>query len=60
MERYINPYTEFDKWMFVLRNLSGLMERPAALQERVFNRLFEAAEIITQATGLSIKEIEEL
>ncbi|NDV64486.1 Rpn family recombination-promoting nuclease/putative transposase [Bacteroides sp. 224] len=35
----------FDKWMFVLRNLSGLMERPAALQERVFNRLFEAAEI---------------
>lgn len=37
--------TLFDKWMFVLRNLSGLMERPQALQERVFNRLFEAAEI---------------
>lgn len=37
--------TMFDKWMFVLRNLSGLMERPAALQERVFTRLFEAAEI---------------
>lgn len=35
----------FDKWMFVLRNLSILMERPIALQERVFNRLFEAAEI---------------
>ena len=37
--------TMFDKWMFVLRNLSGLQERPSALQERVFNRLFKAAEI---------------
>ena len=35
----------FDKWMFVLRNLSRLMERPASLQERVFTRLFETAEI---------------
>ena len=35
----------FDKWMFVLRNLSRLMGRPAALQERVFTKLFEAAEI---------------
>jgi len=37
--------TLFDKWMFVLKNLARLMERPAALQERVFNRLFEVAEI---------------
>lgn len=37
--------TMFDKWMFVLRNLSRLMERPLALQERVFERLFKAAEI---------------
>lgn len=37
--------TMFDKWMFVLRNLSRLMERPAALQERIFTRLFETAEI---------------
>ena len=37
--------TMFDKWMFVIRNLSRLMERPAALQERVFTRLFESAEI---------------
>lgn len=37
--------TMFDKWMFVLRNLSGLLERPSALQDRVFNRLFKAAEI---------------
>ena len=31
--------------MFVLKNLSKLMQRPAALQERVFTRLFEQAEI---------------
>ena len=37
--------TMFDKWLFVLRNLSSLFERPTALQERVFARLFEAAEI---------------
>ena len=37
--------TMMDKWLYVLRNLSKLMERPAALQERVFNRLFEQAEI---------------
>ena len=37
--------TQLEKWMFVLKNLSRLLERPAALQERVFNRLFEAASI---------------
>ena len=35
----------YDKWMYVLKNLSNLMQRPAALQERVFTRLFEQAEI---------------
>ena len=37
--------TLFEKWVFVLKNLSRLLERPAALQERVFNRLFETASI---------------
>ena len=37
--------TMFDKWMFALRNLSRLLERPKALQERIFARLFEQAEI---------------
>ena len=35
----------FEKWLFVLRNLSRLMERPLALQDRIFNKLFETAEI---------------
>ena len=37
--------TMFDKWMFALRNLSLLLERPKALQERIFTRLFEQAEV---------------
>jgi len=37
--------TMYDKWLFVLHNLSRLMKRPAALQERIFTRLFDQAEI---------------
>jgi predicted transposase/invertase (TIGR01784 family) len=37
--------TNFDKWMYVLRQLPNLQERPRSLQERVFAKLFEAAEI---------------
>ena len=37
--------TMFDKWMFVLHNLSGLLDRPQALQDRVFKKVFEQAEI---------------
>ncbi|MEW6365258.1 MAG: Rpn family recombination-promoting nuclease/putative transposase [Acidobacteriota bacterium] len=37
--------THFDKWLYVLKHLPDLQERPARLQERVFARLFEIAEI---------------
>lgn len=37
--------TVFDKWLYVLRHLPRLTERPAKLQERVFSHLFEAAEV---------------
>ena len=37
--------TMFDKWMYVLQNLYRLLERPKALQDRVFKKLFEQAEI---------------
>ena len=37
--------TMFDKWLFALSNLVQLLERPKALQERIFARLFEQAEI---------------
>ena len=50
--------TMFDKWLFVLRNLSRLMERPAALQERIFTKLFEQAEI-ARFTPQDAREYEE-
>ena len=37
--------TMMDKWMFVLHNLYRLLERPKALQDRIFQKLFEQAEI---------------
>lgn len=37
--------TLLDKWLFAIKNLATLMERPATLQEAVFKRLFEQAEI---------------
>lgn len=37
--------TLFDKWLYAIRNLASLMDRPRALQEKVFTHLFEAAEI---------------
>jgi predicted transposase/invertase (TIGR01784 family) len=37
--------TRADKWLFLLKNLSDLGDRPPLLQEGVFNELFEVAEI---------------
>ncbi|MEM9992147.1 MAG: PD-(D/E)XK nuclease family transposase, partial [Bacteroidota bacterium] len=37
--------TQFDKWMYVLTKLEKLHERPRQLQERIFKKLFQAAEI---------------
>ncbi|MBW1811802.1 MAG: PD-(D/E)XK nuclease family transposase, partial [Deltaproteobacteria bacterium] len=37
--------THFDKWLYLIKNLPLLQDRPKRIQERVFQRLFEAAEI---------------
>jgi len=37
--------THFDKWMYVLKNLHRLQNRPKKLQEKVFEKLFNEAEI---------------
>lgn len=37
--------THFDKWMYVFTHLSQLSDRPEKLQDRIFTKLFEAAEI---------------
>jgi len=37
--------SHFDKWLFLLKHLSDLEAPPEALQEMVFDRLFEVSEI---------------
>lgn len=37
--------TRFDKWLYILKNLSQLDDIPPVLQEYVFNKLFNIAEI---------------
>jgi predicted transposase/invertase (TIGR01784 family) len=38
-------HTHFDKWLYLLKNLGELDERPAKLKERIFKKLFGEAEI---------------
>jgi len=37
--------TRFDKWLYVIRNLNQLEKVPDKLRERIFEKLFETAEI---------------
>ncbi|BDD07164.1 Rpn family recombination-promoting nuclease/putative transposase [Aureibacter tunicatorum] len=37
--------TRFDKWLYLLSNLNKLTDRPVELQERVFQKFFDTAEI---------------
>lgn len=37
--------THFDKWLYVFTHLSQLQDRPKKLQDKIFTKLFEAAEI---------------
>ena len=50
--------TLYDKWLYVLKNLSRLDKRPAALKEKVFTKLFEEAEI-AKFTSKELKEYED-
>ncbi|MDT3738312.1 MAG: Rpn family recombination-promoting nuclease/putative transposase [Candidatus Kapabacteria bacterium] len=37
--------TKFDKWLYAIKNLPDLEDRPKALQERIFKKFFDSAEI---------------
>ena len=50
--------TLYDKWLYVLKNLSRLDERPSALKEKVFTKLCEEAEI-AKFTPTELKEYED-
>lgn len=50
--------TLYDKWLYVLKNLSTLNNRPKALRDKVFDRLFEEAEI-ARFTPRELREYED-
>ena len=37
--------TRFEKWMYVLKNLPRLQKLPIQFQERIFEKIFQVAEI---------------
>ena len=47
-----------DKWMYVLKNLSCLDNRPAALREKIFSKLFAAASV-ARFTPTELREYED-
>ena len=50
--------TVYDKWLYALKNLPRLTGRPKELRDRVFDRLFEEAEIARFSTQ-ELKEYED-
>jgi predicted transposase/invertase (TIGR01784 family) len=53
--------TLLDKWMYVFKNLAKLDERPKALRERIFRRLFRIAETgqLDEAERLAYRESQK-
>jgi predicted transposase/invertase (TIGR01784 family) len=47
--------THFDKWLYVLKNLHKFQNHPKVLKEKIFNKLFQIAEI----SNFTKEEIEE-
>ena len=50
--------TVLDKWLFCLKNMSNLLDRPTELQGRVFEKLFKTAEI-AKFKPLELKAYEQ-
>jgi predicted transposase/invertase (TIGR01784 family) len=50
--------TLFEKWLYVLKHLPILEERPAKLQEKVFTKLFETAKI-AKFNQLELQEYQD-
>ena len=58
--KYLNSENvgDSDKWMYVLKNLSRLDNRPAALREKIFSKLFDAA-AVARFTPTELREYED-
>ena len=50
--------TLYDKWIYALKNLAKLTDRPAALRDKIFDRLFQVAEI-AKFTPTELREYED-
>ena len=50
--------TPYEKWLFVLKNLSRLDKRPASLKEKIFHKLFDEAQI-ARFTPKELHEYED-
>lgn len=51
-------HTIYDKWLYALKNLSRLTDRPKELRSKVFDKLFEEAEI-AKFSKQELKEYED-
>lgn len=62
MPKFLKEETELetflDKWLYVIKNLAQLEDKPAALKEGIFKKLFEVAEI-AQFSKIDRAEYEE-
>jgi len=52
--------THFEKWMYVLKNLNRLDNIPEKLQEKIFEKMFAAAEIAKLTEKEYIEYIDSL
>ena len=50
--------TMTDKWLYALKHLPDLLERPKALQDRIFKKFFDVAEIANLSKDEYVKYLE--
>ena len=50
--------TMTDKWLYALKHLPDLLERPKALQDRIFKKFFDVAEIANLSKEEYVKYLE--
>ena len=52
--------TDLDKWLYLLKNMSNLLERPERLRDRIFTKLFDVAELAQLDDEDRIKYIKSM
>ena len=52
--------TDLDKWLYLLKNMSNLLDRPEKLRDRIFTKLFDVAELAQLDDEDRIKYIKSM